>query len=44
MAPLVRQFNAYAERDTQFVRRRELPTGAAVLGFNLGPSYASNIR
>jgi AraC-like DNA-binding protein len=33
----VRQFNAYAERDTQFVRRRELPTGAAVLGFNLGP-------
>ena len=37
MAPFVRQFNAYAERDTQFVRRRELPTGTAVLVFNLGP-------
>jgi hypothetical protein len=37
MMALVRQFNAYAERDTQFVRRRELPTGAAVLWFNLGP-------
>lgn len=37
MAPFVRQFNAYAEHDTQFARRRELPTGAAVLVFNLGP-------
>ena len=37
MTPLVRQFNAYAEHHTQFVRRRELPNSAAVLGFNLGP-------
>jgi AraC-like DNA-binding protein len=37
MAPLVRQINAYAEHDTQFARRHELPTGTAVLVFNLGP-------
>lgn len=36
MAPFVRQFNAYAEHDTRFARRRELPTGAATLIFNLG--------
>ncbi|HYZ61357.1 MAG TPA: helix-turn-helix domain-containing protein [Acetobacteraceae bacterium] len=36
MAPFVRQLNAYSERDTLFARRRELPTGAAVLVFNLG--------
>jgi putative ABC transport system ATP-binding protein len=29
MAPFVRRFNAYAERDTAFVRRRELPSGLA---------------
>jgi hypothetical protein len=37
MAPFVQQFNAYAEHDTQFARRRELPMGTAVLVFNLGP-------
>jgi AraC-like DNA-binding protein len=36
LAPFVRRFNAYAERDTQFVRRRELPSGLATLVFNLG--------
>jgi AraC-like DNA-binding protein len=36
MAPFVRRFNAYAERDTAFVRRRELPSGLATLVFNLG--------
>ena len=37
MAAFVRQFNAYSEHATQFARRRELPTGTAVLVFNLGP-------
>jgi AraC-like DNA-binding protein len=36
LAPLVRRFNAYAERDTAFVRRREPPSGLATLVFNLG--------
>ena len=36
LAPFVRRFNAYAERDTGFVRRRELPSGLATLVFNLG--------
>jgi len=35
LAPFVRRINAYAERDTGFARRRELPTGRAVLLFNL---------
>jgi hypothetical protein len=37
MAPLIGRFNAYAEHDTRFTRRRELPTGLATLVFNLGP-------
>ena len=37
MSPFVRQINAYAEHNTLFARRRELPSGAAVLIFNLGP-------
>ena len=36
LAPFVRRFNAYAERDTGFVRRRELPSCLATLVFNLG--------
>src|SRR5215471_2782992 len=36
LAPFVRRIKAYAERDTDFVRRRELPTGRAGLLFNLG--------
>ncbi len=36
MAPFVRQCNAYAEHNTEFLRRRELPSGLAVLVFNLG--------
>jgi AraC-like DNA-binding protein len=36
MAPYVRRFNAYAERDTGFARRRELPSCLATLAFNLG--------
>jgi AraC-like DNA-binding protein len=32
----VRRFNAYAEHETGFVRRRELPSGLATLVFNLG--------
>jgi hypothetical protein len=36
LAPFVRRFNAYAERDTAFVRRREPPSGLATLVFNLG--------
>jgi AraC-like DNA-binding protein len=36
LAPFVWRFNAYAERDTQFARRRELPQGLATLVFNLG--------
>ena len=36
LAPFVRRINAYTERDTDFARRRELPTGRAVLLFNLG--------
>jgi AraC-like DNA-binding protein len=36
LAEFVRRFNAYAERDTSFARRRELPAGHAVLLFNLG--------
>ena len=31
LAPFVRRIKAYAERYTDFVRRRELPTGRAVL-------------
>jgi AraC-like DNA-binding protein len=34
--PFVRRFNAYAEHETGFVRRRELPSGLATLVFNLG--------
>ncbi len=36
MAPFICRFNAYAEHDTRFVRRRELPNGQATLIFNLG--------
>jgi hypothetical protein len=36
LAPFVRRFNAYAERDTGFARRRELPSRLATLVFNLG--------
>lgn len=36
LAPFVRRFNAYAERDTGFARRRELPSCLATLVFNLG--------
>jgi AraC-like DNA-binding protein len=36
LAPFVRRFNAYAERDTGFTRRRELPSCLATLVFNLG--------
>lgn len=36
LAPFVRRFNAYAENETGFVRRRELPSGLATLVFNLG--------
>jgi AraC-like DNA-binding protein len=36
LAPFVGRFNAYAERDTGFVRRRELPSRLATLVFNLG--------
>jgi len=36
LAPFARRIDAYAERDTDFARRRELPTGRAVLLFNLG--------
>jgi AraC-like DNA-binding protein len=36
LAPFVRRINAYAERDTAFVRRRELPSCLATLVFNLG--------
>jgi AraC-like DNA-binding protein len=34
--PFVRRFNAYAEHDTGFVRRPELPSGLATMVFNLG--------
>ena len=36
LTPFVQRFNAYAERDTSFVRRREPPSGLATLVFNLG--------
>jgi AraC-like DNA-binding protein len=36
IVPFVRRFNAYAEHETGFVRRRELPSGLATLVFNLG--------
>jgi AraC-like DNA-binding protein len=36
LAPYVARFNAYRERDTGFVRRRETPSGLATLVFNLG--------
>jgi AraC-like DNA-binding protein len=36
LTPFVQRFNAYAERDTGFVRRREPPSGLATLVFNLG--------
>ena len=36
LVPFVRQFNAYAEHDTGFVRRREPPSGLATLVFNIG--------
>ena len=36
LAPFVQRFNAYAERDTGFSRRREPPSGLATLVFNLG--------
>jgi AraC-like DNA-binding protein len=36
LAPFVRRIKAYDERDTDFVRRRELPTSRAVLLFNFG--------
>ena len=36
LTPFVQRFNAYAERDTGFARRREPPSGLATLVFNLG--------
>ena len=36
IVPFVRRFNAYAEHETGFARRRELPSGLATLVFNLG--------
>jgi AraC-like DNA-binding protein len=36
LAPFVRRFYAYAEHETGFVRRRELPSGLATIIFNLG--------
>lgn len=36
LAPFVRRFNAYAEHETGFVRRREPPSGLATLIFNFG--------
>jgi AraC-like DNA-binding protein len=36
LAPFVRRFNAYSERDTGFARRRELPSPLATMVFNLG--------
>jgi AraC-like DNA-binding protein len=36
IVPFVRRFNAYAEHETGFFRRRELPSGLATLVFNLG--------
>ncbi len=36
LAPFIQRFNAYAERDTGFARRREPPSGLATLVFNLG--------
>jgi AraC-like DNA-binding protein len=36
LSPFVSRLTAYAERDTRFVRRRELPSGLATLVFNLG--------
>jgi hypothetical protein len=36
LVPFVRRFNVYAEDETGFVRRRELPSGLATLVFNLG--------
>src|SRR5882757_1795199 len=36
LVPFVRRFNAYAENETGFARRRELPSGLATLVFNLG--------
>ena len=36
LAPFVQRFNAYAERDTGFARRREPPSGLATLVINLG--------
>jgi AraC-like DNA-binding protein len=36
LAPFVRRFNAYRERDTGFARRRELPSPLATMVFNLG--------
>jgi AraC-like DNA-binding protein len=36
LAPFVRRFSVYAERDTGFARRRELPSPLATLVFNLG--------
>jgi AraC-like DNA-binding protein len=36
LMPFVQRFNAYAEHQTGFVRRRELPSGLATILFNLG--------
>jgi AraC-like DNA-binding protein len=36
LAPFIRRFNAYVERDTGFARRRELPSPLATMVFNLG--------
>jgi AraC-like DNA-binding protein len=36
LVPFVRRFNSYAEHETGFVRRRELPSALATLVFNLG--------
>jgi AraC-like DNA-binding protein len=36
LSPFVQRFNAYEERETGFIRRREPPSGLATLVFNLG--------
>jgi hypothetical protein len=43
LVPFMRRFNAYAEHETGFVRRRELPSGAAFLSliWALQPLQAS---
>ena len=43
LAPFVRRFNAYAERDTGFARRRELPSPSRLWFSIWAATFASNI-